>query len=164
VIVEGAPERIGRAVNNLLDNASRHSPPGGRVEVTVDRTGVRVRDHGEGIPEQDLPHVFDRFFRGADTRGSQGSGLGLAIVRQVAEQHGGSVAAVNASDGGAVFSLRLPTVAASAAGAAVAASAASPAGTAGAAGGAAADGAGADGAAIDAGQPQRPAAEVPASP
>ncbi|MBV9309561.1 MAG: HAMP domain-containing histidine kinase [Solirubrobacterales bacterium] len=107
--VEGAPHRIARALNNLLENAARHSPPQGRVEVTVDRTGVRVRDHGTGVPEQDLPHVFDRFFRGANTRGQQGSGLGLAIVRQVAEQHGGSAEAHNAPEGGAVFSLRLVT-------------------------------------------------------
>jgi len=110
VIVEGDAERLARAVNNLLDNASRHSPPVGRVEVVVDRTGVRVRDHGEGVPAQDLPHVFDRFFRGSNRRGTQGSGLGLAIVRQVAEQHRGSVSVENAPDGGAVFSLRLPTV------------------------------------------------------
>ncbi len=71
--------------------------------------GVRVRDHGEGIPEQDLPYVFDRFFRGANTRGKQGSGLGLAIVRQVAQQHGGSVSAANAPDGGAIFTLSLPS-------------------------------------------------------
>jgi two-component system sensor histidine kinase MprB len=108
VIVEGAPERLGRAVNNLLDNAARHSPPGGPVEVTVDERGVRVRDHGTGVAEEDLPYVFDRFFRGANSRGRQGSGLGLAIVRQVAQQHGGSVAAENAYDGGAVFSLNLP--------------------------------------------------------
>jgi two-component system, OmpR family, sensor histidine kinase MprB len=109
VIVDGIPERLGRAVNNLLDNAARHSPRGGTVEVQVDHRGVAVRDHGEGIPEQDLPHVFDRFFRGANTRGKQGSGLGLAIVRQVAEQHGGSVSAANAPDGGAIFTLSLPT-------------------------------------------------------
>ncbi|HEY8764263.1 MAG TPA: HAMP domain-containing sensor histidine kinase [Solirubrobacteraceae bacterium] len=110
VIVEGVPERLGRAVNNLLDNAARHSPPGGPVEVVVDADGVRVRDHGSGVSEADLPYVFDRFFRGANSRGRQGSGLGLAIVRQVAAQHGGSVSAANAPDGGAVFSLRLPTV------------------------------------------------------
>jgi two-component system sensor histidine kinase MprB len=108
VIVEGMPERIGRAVNNLLDNAARHSPEGGTVEVVVDEHGVCVRDHGPGIDEQDLPHVFDRFFRGTNSRGKQGSGLGLAIVRQVIEQHGGSVSAHNASDGGAVFLLALP--------------------------------------------------------
>ena len=109
VVVEGVPERLGRAVNNLLDNAARHSPPGGIVEVVVDEHGVRVRDHGPGVAEHDLPYVFDRFFRGANSRGRQGSGLGLAIVRQVAEQHGGTVAAANAPDGGAVFSLQLPT-------------------------------------------------------
>ena len=65
-------------------------------------TGVRVRDHGTGVDQEDLPYVFDRFFRGANSRHRQGSGLGLAIVRQVAEQHGGSVEAANAPDGGAV--------------------------------------------------------------
>jgi two-component system sensor histidine kinase MprB len=109
VIVEGVPERLERAVNNLLDNAARHSPPDGTVEVTVDRAGVRVRDHGTGVEPADLPYVFDRFFRGASSRGSQGSGLGLAIVRQVAEQHGGHAVAHNAPDGGAVFTIELPT-------------------------------------------------------
>jgi two-component system, OmpR family, sensor histidine kinase MprB len=110
VIVEGMPERLGRAVNNLLDNAARHSPRSGTVEVVVDGGGIRVRDHGSGIDESDLPYVFDRFFRGANSRGRQGSGLGLAIVRQVAEQHGGSVTAANAPDGGAIFSMHLPTL------------------------------------------------------
>jgi two-component system, OmpR family, sensor histidine kinase MprB len=108
VSVEGAAARLERAVNNLLDNATRHSPPGGTVEVDVDPTGIRVRDHGTGIEESDLPHVFDRFFRGANVRGQQGSGLGLAIVRQVTEQHGGAVTASNAPDGGAVFTMQLP--------------------------------------------------------
>jgi two-component system sensor histidine kinase MprB len=108
VTLEGVAERLERAVNNLLDNAARHSPPGGTVEIDVDSAGVRVRDHGSGIDEQDLPHVFDRFYRGANVRGQQGSGLGLSIVRQVTEQHGGSVGAANAPDGGAVFTLRLP--------------------------------------------------------
>ncbi len=113
-IVDGVPERLGRAVNNLLDNAARHSPPAGLVEVAVDAHGVRVRDHGPGIAPPDLPHVFDRFYRGTTSRGKQGSGLGLAIVRQVAEQHHGSVSAENAPDGGAVFRIRLPTTAAAA--------------------------------------------------
>jgi two-component system, OmpR family, sensor histidine kinase MprB len=108
VLIEGMPDRLGRAVNNLLDNAARHSPPEGLVEVDVDEAGVRVRDHGAGVAEPDLPYVFDRFYRGASARGRQGSGLGLAIVRQVAEQHGGSVSAANAPDGGAVFTLQLP--------------------------------------------------------
>jgi two-component system, OmpR family, sensor histidine kinase MprB len=110
VIVEGVPERLHRAVNNLLDNAAHHSARDGVVEVVVDHDGVRVRDHGSGIDEADLPYVFDRFFRGANSRHRQGSGLGLAIVRQVATQHGGSIDAANAPDGGAVFTLRLPTV------------------------------------------------------
>jgi two-component system sensor histidine kinase MprB len=108
IIVTGTPERLGRAVNNLLDNAARHSSPGGPVEVEVGPYGVRVRDHGSGIDQADLPYVFDRFYRGAGARGRQGSGLGLAIVRQVAEQHHGQVTAENASDGGAVFTLHLP--------------------------------------------------------
>jgi two-component system, OmpR family, sensor histidine kinase MprB len=109
VSVQGNPERLIRAVNNLLDNAARHAGHGGPVEVTVDATGVTVRDHGTGIIEEDMPHVFDRFYRGANSRSRQGSGLGLAIVRQVAEQHGGSVTAANHDGGGAVFTLRLPT-------------------------------------------------------
>jgi two-component system, OmpR family, sensor histidine kinase MprB len=109
VTLEGVPERLGRAVNNLLDNAARHSPPGGTVEVVVDAGGVRVRDHGPGIDQQDLPQVFDRFFRGINARGTQGSGLGLAIVRQVTEQHGGTASVANAPDGGAIFTLHLPT-------------------------------------------------------
>jgi two-component system sensor histidine kinase MprB len=111
VVVTGVPERLGRAVNNLLDNAARHSPPQGIVEVTVSRDGVRIRDHGHGVQADDLPYVFDRFYRGASARGRKGSGLGLAIVRQVAEQHGGTVGVHNAPDGGAVFTMRLPTVA-----------------------------------------------------
>ncbi|HUA44252.1 MAG TPA: HAMP domain-containing sensor histidine kinase [Solirubrobacteraceae bacterium] len=110
VIVEGVPERLHRAINNLLDNAAHHSPRDGVVEVVVDRNGVRVRDHGTGIDESDLPYVFDRFYRGANSRHRQGSGLGLAIVRQVATQHGGSIDAVNAPDGGALFTLHLPTL------------------------------------------------------
>jgi two-component system sensor histidine kinase MprB len=109
-VVTGVPSRLGRAVNNLLDNAARHSPPDGVVEVSVDREGVRVRDHGPGVDPDDLPYVFDRFYRGAGARGRQGSGLGLAIVRQVAEQHGGWVGVENAPDGGAVFTMRLPVV------------------------------------------------------
>jgi two-component system, OmpR family, sensor histidine kinase MprB len=110
VVVEGVPERLARAANNLLDNAARHSPPRGVIEVTVDAAGLRVRDHGTGVVEADLPFVFDRFFRGTNSRGRQGSGLGLAIVRQVAIQHGGSVSAANSPEGGAIFSISLPTV------------------------------------------------------
>jgi two-component system, OmpR family, sensor histidine kinase MprB len=107
-LVDGVPERLARAVSNLLDNAARHSPAGGVVEVTVDAEGVRVRDHGSGVDEADLPYIFDRFYRGVNSRGRQGSGLGLAIVRQAAEQHGGQVSAENAPGGGALLTLQVP--------------------------------------------------------
>jgi two-component system sensor histidine kinase MprB len=110
-VVEGTRERLARAVNNLLDNAAKHSEPGALVEVHAGPDGLRVRDHGGGIADEDLPHLFDRFYRGASSRGRTGSGLGLAIVRQVAEQHGGSVRAANAAGGGAEFVLELPAVA-----------------------------------------------------
>ncbi|HEX2102688.1 MAG TPA: HAMP domain-containing sensor histidine kinase [Solirubrobacteraceae bacterium] len=107
-VVEAAPDRLGRAVNNLLDNAAKHSPPGGAVEVGVRAGALTVRDHGAGVAAADAPHVFDRFYRGADARGRPGSGLGLAIVRQVAEAHGGAVAVHDAPGGGALFRLELP--------------------------------------------------------
>jgi two-component system sensor histidine kinase MprB len=110
-VVEGTRDRLARAVNNLLDNAATHSPPGGVVEVDAGPFGVRVRDHGPGISGDDLPHLFDRFYRGASARSRPGSGLGLAIVRQVAEQHGGDVRAGNAPGGGAEFVLTLPATA-----------------------------------------------------
>lgn len=107
-VVRGVPSRIDRALSNLLDNAAKWSPEGGLVEVRAAGGEVTVRDHGPGIDPEDLPHVFDRFYRSAAARGTPGSGLGLAIVRQVAEAHGGSVEAANAADGGAVLTLRLP--------------------------------------------------------
>jgi two-component system sensor histidine kinase MprB len=102
-VVDGVPDRLARAVNNLLDNAARH---GRTVTVSCDSSGIRVRDDGGGIAAEDLPHIFDRFYRGADARGRPGTGLGLAIVRQVAEQHGGTATAANVG-GGAEFELRL---------------------------------------------------------
>jgi two-component system sensor histidine kinase MprB len=110
-VVDGSRDRLARAVNNLLDNAAKHSPPGAVVEVEAGPAGVRVRDHGQGVAEEDIPHLFDRFYRGVSSRGRPGSGLGLAIVRQVAEQHGGSVRVANADGAGAEFVLSLPAVA-----------------------------------------------------
>ena len=109
VLVRGSSDRLARAINNLLDNAARHAGHGGPIDVTVDELGVTVRDHGDGIAQNDLPYVFDRFYRGANSRAQQGSGLGLSIVSQAAAQHGGSATVANAPDGGAIFSLRLPT-------------------------------------------------------
>jgi len=108
VAVDGVPERLGRAVNNLLDNAAKFSPDGGRVEVTLRGGALTVRDHGPGVPAADLPHIFDRFYRAGNAREQAGSGLGLAIVRQVAERHGGSVAAAAADGGGLAVTLTLP--------------------------------------------------------
>jgi two-component system sensor histidine kinase MprB len=106
--VSGSPSRLQRAVSNLLDNAVKWSPPSAEVAVAVRGGMVRVRDHGPGIPAEDLPHVFDRFYRSPVARGLPGSGLGLAIVRQVTEGHGGAVTAANDPGGGAVLSLWLP--------------------------------------------------------
>ncbi len=108
VTVQGDPDRLLRAINNLLDNAALHAGHGGPVEVTVDTGGITVRDHGDGIAAEDLPHIFDRFYRGANSRARQGSGLGLAIVSQTATQHGGRASAHNAPGGGAIFHLALP--------------------------------------------------------
>jgi two-component system sensor histidine kinase MprB len=106
--IVAVPDRIQRAMANLLDNAAKFSGGAGRVEVTLAGHALTVRDHGPGIPEADLPHVFDRFYRAASMRDRPGSGLGLAIVAQVAESHRGTVSAANHPDGGAVLSLRLP--------------------------------------------------------
>lgn len=102
-LVRGDPERIGRAVSNLLGNAVKWSPPGGVVEVGLSGGALSVRDHGHGFEEEDLPHVFERFYRAAAARGMSGSGLGLAIVQQAAEAHGGFAEASNASGGGALL-------------------------------------------------------------
>jgi two-component system, OmpR family, sensor histidine kinase MprB len=106
-VVQGVPATIERAVGNLLDNAAKWSPPGGEVEVSVKGGNVTVRDHGPGIDDEDLPYVFDRFYRARSARGLPGSGLGLAIVRQVADSHGGSVVAERADGGGTRMTLRL---------------------------------------------------------
>jgi two-component system sensor histidine kinase MprB len=107
-VVSGSRGRLARAVGNLLDNAVKWSPPGRPVEVSVNGGEVTVRDHGPGIADGDLPHVFDRFYRAPAARGLPGSGLGLAIVKQVAEGHRGSVVAERAPDGGARLRLSLP--------------------------------------------------------
>lgn len=110
-------ERIGQVVGNLLDNALRHTGPGGEVSLTAvadrERGGVEiaVTDTGEGIAAEHLPHVFERFYRvdSARDRGHGGSGIGLTIVQALVEAHGGTVAATSAGPGkGARFSVRLP--------------------------------------------------------
>ncbi len=108
-LVMGSPARLDRAVSNLLDNAEKWSPAGAPIEVRLAGGELTVRDHGPGFSGEDLPRVFDRFYRARSARGLPGSGLGLAIVRQVAEAHGGSVNAGNAAGGGAQLELKLAT-------------------------------------------------------
>ena len=101
-LVDGVPDRIGRAITNVIDNARKWSPADGAIDVRLRAGVLSVRDHGPGFDERDLPHVFDRFYRAAHARRLPGSGLGLAIVRQTALAHGGNATALNAPDGGAV--------------------------------------------------------------
>jgi two-component system sensor histidine kinase MprB len=102
-LIRGEPERIARAVTNLIGNAGKWSPPGSAVQIALRDGVLSVRDHGPGFEEQDLPHVFERFYRSAAARGTSGSGLGLAIVQQAAEAHGGFAEASNAPGGGALL-------------------------------------------------------------
>ena len=104
--VDGVPERLERAVWNLLENAGKWTAPGSSVDVTLAGGELRVRDHGPGIAAEDRGHVFDRFYRASSARSLPGSGLGLAIVREVAEAHGGSVTAEEAPGGGALLRIR----------------------------------------------------------
>jgi two-component system sensor histidine kinase MprB len=100
-VISGDEQRVSRAVSNLLENACKWSPRGGLIEVDLSDGMLTVRDHGPGFEPQDLPHVFERFYRAAGARKLPGSGLGLAIVQQTAISHGGRVSASNAPGGGA---------------------------------------------------------------
>lgn len=107
--VTGRPDALSRAISNLLDNATKFSPEGSKIEVAVHAGCVEVRDHGPGIDPHDLPFVFDRFFRSVDARGLPGSGLGLSIAQAVVEASGGRIYAENVPDGGAKLTIVLPT-------------------------------------------------------
>ncbi|MFD6331190.1 sensor histidine kinase [Streptomyces niveus] len=118
------PVRLRQAVSNLVSNAVRHTPSGGRVSLRSYRTGpghgdevaLEVSDTGAGIPADDIPHVFDRFWRAEKSRNRStgGSGLGLAIVLKLAEAQGGTASVVSTEGKGSVFTLRLPAAPASA--------------------------------------------------
>lgn len=116
VEVMGDEDRLRQAIGNLVNNAIVHTPPGSRVEISLnERDGsaeVSVRDHGPGLGDEALEHVFDRFWRGT-SGGSEGAGLGLSIVAGIARGHKGEVTAGNAEGGGALFVLRIPTTGAS---------------------------------------------------
>lgn len=106
--------RIGRVLNNLIGNALRHTPPGGSVTLSARRDGrlihIEVADTGEGISPEDLPHVFESFYRGdkSRNRGTGGSGLGLAIARGIVRAHGGEISVESQSGTGAAFRISLP--------------------------------------------------------
>ena len=106
-LITGVPERVERAVTNLLDNARKWSPSSETVDVAVHDGLVEVRDRGPGIAFDDLPLVFNRFYRAKAARGMPGAGLGLSIVKQIADAHGGSVSVDEAADGGAILRLQL---------------------------------------------------------
>jgi two-component system sensor histidine kinase MprB len=104
-LIMNTPDRVGRAVQNVVDNARKWSPPDGVVAVSLRDGTLTVRDHGPGFRDEDLPLVFDRFYRADASRRMPGSGLGLAIVKQAAEAHGGYARASNAEGGGAQVEL-----------------------------------------------------------
>ena len=108
-LVDGRPNGLERAIQNLIDNACKFAPDG-PIEVSISVGTVLVHDHGPGLVESDIPHLFDRFYRSVEMRSQPGSGLGLSIVKSVVEGHGGTVFAHNAGagDGGAELGFTLP--------------------------------------------------------
>jgi two-component system sensor histidine kinase MprB len=108
-LVHVDPAAVDHAVGNLIDNAVKWSPPGAAVRVVVANGQVVVSDHGPGIADEDLPHIFERFYRAPDARGLPGAGLGLAIVGSVAQANEGTVE-VRAGPAGSAFTLAFPPV------------------------------------------------------
>ncbi|MCK5794903.1 MAG: HAMP domain-containing protein, partial [Anaerolineales bacterium] len=112
--VEGDWQRLDQVIGNLVANALRYTPEGGEIMLSAERDGdsilVKIRDSGEGISEEDLPFVFDRFWKGdkSRSRASGGSGLGLAIARQLMTAHGGAISVESQKGEGTTFSVRLP--------------------------------------------------------
>jgi len=112
--VEIDAQRIGQVLRNLLDNALRHTPTGGMISVAAHENGsnieVEVSDTGEGIPSEDLPHLFERFYRVDKSRNRHtgGSGLGLTIVKRLVEAHGGSISVQSQFGRGSQFSFTVP--------------------------------------------------------
>ncbi len=114
VMVEGNPPLLARAFDNLVENAIKYTPSGGRVVVAIQRQQdeaiVSVADNGPGISERDLPRVFEKFFRARQHQDYSGTGLGLAIVRSIVERHNGRVWAESRTNQGSTFSVALPLI------------------------------------------------------
>ena len=132
--IEGDRARLEQALSNLIDNAIRYTPHGGRIDVHAEEVhwrgeqpqrlpcsmspeglrdgrwlAITVQDNGVGIAEQDLPRIFERFYRADKSRGSsKGAGLGLAIAKEIAEAHGGTIAVTSQLGQGSCFSILLP--------------------------------------------------------
>jgi len=109
-LVRGDPDALERAIGNLVDNALKWSPPDGRIRISATGGTVEVSDDGPGIPADDLPYIFDRFYRSAKARALPGSGLGLAIVRRIADMHDGTVEAIPLQQG-VKFRISVPEIA-----------------------------------------------------
>ena len=113
--VKGNAELLHRALENIVRNAMRHAPEGGKVAIGGKRDGdakiiaITVADNGPGVAQPELASIFEPFFRGSGAKGAQGHGLGLAIARRVIEAHGGRIEAANRAQGGLVVSLQLPS-------------------------------------------------------
>lgn len=108
--MDGDPERLRQVFCNLLDNADKHGGAGGRVEVSINGEGshvvIRIRDHGPGIPEDELPFIKYKFYKGSSM--ARGSGIGLAVCEEIVTCHNGVLDIGNAEGGGCVVTLKLP--------------------------------------------------------
>jgi signal transduction histidine kinase len=107
-------DRLRQAIANLVDNAIKYTPRGGRIEMRAERgaeaTEIHVSDTGLGIPEHDLPRIFDRLYRGDQSRATRGLGLGLSLVRAYVEAQGGTVSVQSRPGQGSTFTIRLPNL------------------------------------------------------
>jgi len=109
-LIPGDPERLKQVFLNLLDNAMKHGGEGGKVDVKLDDDGsfvhITVRDYGHGIPEGELPHVKEKFYKGSSK--NRGTGIGLSVCDEIVTRHGGRLDIDNAPGGGCVVSVSLP--------------------------------------------------------
>ena len=114
VVVSADRVRLEQVAANLLDNAVKYTPPGGQVFVEVRSEGsrglLRVRDSGVGIPSDELPHIWERLFRGDESRAERGLGLGLSLVKAIVEAHGGTVTVQSELGRGSTFTVALSLV------------------------------------------------------